>query len=416
MIKSIFKFIVLTILVLVVGAFALPYFIGKEKVVSFLEQEAFKNSDKKLKINGAVDFGFFPNVYVKLEDAIFSDSKGTKIPLKNFEVSLPFSTIISGDVKLNAKTDLNGTPIDGTLSFANYKEIIANKASQVSLDLSKPVPAKLTGILQLNGPEINYNNFTITHKTTSLTGNLSLKSSVGQKPVISIVTDGKFETADLEEVRRLADFKNYNSDQKLLSGKANGVFKIRTSGIEGADFQNNLSGKVSINLAEGKFYGINFDDVINSITSMQSIGYSADMNKFIELTSFSGNFDIQNGVIVSNDIKATSPIAKADSFGTINLPAKSLNLNIDLETEIKGAKASVPLVVKGPFASPSITPSLDRALMNNLQNVLANPDAYKNVVNEVGDLLKSKNPEDKAQKKQLQNDLINSIGGGLLGR
>src|SRR5258708_6136821 len=130
--------------------------------------------------------------------------------------------------------------------------------------------------------------------------------------------------------------------------------------------------------AVGKFLG--------RTANTQSQGYNS-------ITSPTGNFDVRNGVAVTNDLKAVLNGSSLAGAGSINLAGESLAMHVTavltktLSQQVGGTQVGglmstalnnsqgelvIPILVTGSFQHPIVTPDVEQFAKMKLQNLIPN--------------------------------------------
>jgi AsmA protein len=105
--------------------------------------------------------------------------------------------------------------------------------------------------------------------------------------------------------------------------------------------------------------------------------------------------------VTNNDLSMKSPVLRVAGKGTVSLPPKTVNYRLEPtivgslkgQGDTKDARTglTIPLVIAGPWANPSITPDV----VGMLQDGLKNPEALKQNLKDITGQLKDFNsPKD----------------------
>ncbi len=110
----------------------------------------------------------------------------------------------------------------------------------------------------------------------------------------------------------------------LLTSNVNASFTADTADA----IARSLNGKVSLNLNDGKLTGL---DVMHELAMVgKFLGKTANTPSqgYTSITSLTGNFDVRNGVAVTNDLKAVLNGSSLAGAGSINLAGESLAMHV----------------------------------------------------------------------------------------
>src|SRR6185369_17579324 len=97
-----------------------------------------------------------------------------------------------------------------------------------------------------------------------------------------------------------------------------------TAGSSSDQLARSLNGNLALDLRNGKIANMDLWYEIATVGRFLSTGEK--MQPFTELRSLTGNFNIQNGVARTTDLKAVLDGATVVSAGTVGLVDQSLNL------------------------------------------------------------------------------------------
>src|SRR5262249_62086185 len=94
------------------------------------------------------------------------------------------------------------------------------------------------------------------------------------------------------------------------------------------DISRTLSGKLSMNLANGKLAHVDFLNQLAAVGRfLQSGGGNAEQT-FTNLVKLTGAFDINNGIAQTNNLQAVMDGGTLAAQGTANLADQSLNMHV----------------------------------------------------------------------------------------
>lgn len=232
----------------------------------------------------------------------------------------------------------------------------------------------------------------------------------------------------------------------------------------GNNIASTLNGHLALNLTGGKIAGVDFMQKLSQVAQFQSLGRAA--TGFTELQKLSGDFNIQNGVATTNNLRADLGTGTLAAAGVLSLVDNSINmkvttvLNKNYSQQVGGSQIGgfmqaalannqgelvLPAIVTGTLQSPHVAPDTQAIAQMKLKNLvpsLQNPGALgaifgkggaqgqqQNPLGQVLGALKGQQPtqapqpnnnqpQAQQQKQQQQNNLQNTIQdalGGLFG-
>ena len=176
-----------------------------------------------------------------------------------------------------------------------------------------------------------------------------------------------------------------------------------------------LKGDGRVNFNDGTLVGINIPQLVRSFQTGQISGFQKDASQKTDFSELSGTFIIANGVASNQDLRLVGPLLRLSGAGQINIPQKSLDYQLkpklvaSLEGQGGGALdgIEVPLNVKGPWASPSITP--------DLQSLLANPEKTVETAKKMFESFTKGGGGIKDLQKKIEGGDVGAVLKGLFG-
>ena len=148
----------------------------------------------------------------------------------------------------------------------------------------------------------------------------------------------------------------------------------------------NLNGDGRVTFNDGAIVGINIPKLVRSFQSGQISGFTKNASQKTDFSELSATFAIAQGVATNKDLQLVGPLLRMTGQGLINIHLKSVDYNLKpkLVASLQGqggegalAGIEIPLMVRGPWASPSITPDLTGILTNSDQTVDAAKKIFK---------------------------------------
>ena len=202
-----------------------------------------------------------------------------------------------------------------------------------------------------------------------------------------------------------------------LRGTANAELSLQTQGRTQRQLVQNLSGTGRAAFHNGAIVGINLAALVRNVASAYQ-GGAIGGDRATDFAELSGSFNVRNGVLTNDDLWLQAPVLRVAGRGQVNLPARTLDYRLDPKAAqtLEGQGGSrevagllVPVIIKGPWHAPAITPDLTGVA----QRALEDPEAFKEEVEqqieqlgEAGKAIKKGDPQ-----KMLEG-LLGGQGGG----
>jgi len=259
----------------------------------------------------------------------------------------------------NQKIDLSGLRAANANISLNAKSVLYQTAKFSNLALSLKLAG---GALAIDIPSI------------LLYGGVA-KISATANSANAISANINAEKINLEPF--LKEFANFDR----LSGTAKFNANLSAHGATQQQIISSLTGKGSINVADGVIRGIDLAKLVGSVKGLVT---GADTSS--QTTNFSeasGTFTIASGVVSNSDLSIKSPMLRVAGAGTVSLPAEYVNYRIvptlignqagQGATDKKGAGLDVPIIVQGNFNSLKFQPDL----ASIAQDAINDPEKFK---------------------------------------
>jgi len=263
------------------------------------------------------------------------------------------------------KTTGNGTVTVGTLIYDQL--LLNNVKANVALDRGiiklAPVTAQVYGGQQ--------------------TGAITIDTR--QRPTAVSVTT-TFQKVDANQL-----LSSTSSLKDVLYGLlgANGAVSFQLASAN--DIARTLSGKLSLNLANGKLAHVDFLNQLAAVGRfVQSGGGNAEQT-FTNLVKLTGAFDINNGIAQTNNLQAVMDGGTLAAQGIANLADQSLNMHVTavltksmsekvggtaiggyMSTALENTNGElvIPVVVTGTLQKPQFAPDLKKIAEMKLQSIV----------------------------------------------
>ena len=310
----------------------------------------------------------------------------------------------------------SGTVAVGTIVYD--KTELSNVHSNVNLNHGVIELSPLTA--QVYGGQIN--------------GTISIDE---RHPTATFAVNAKLAGADANKLMTAAA----NSPGTLygtLAATINQTFSTPPSG----DVVQTLNGPFSFVLTNGKLMKV---DLIAELSKIGKFG-GAGAKGYTAISQMSANFQVQNGVANTNDLKAALDVGTMAAQGALNLVSQTLNMHLQavltkgysqsvggtgvggyLNTALanKQGELVLPVIITGSMNHPIVAPDVERLAQMKLNNILPTAAGVlggknANVGGIVGGLLgggqqPAAQPGQHPNQQQDLNNTINNALGGLLG-
>lgn len=311
----------------------------------------------------------------------------------------------------------------------------ALKAANANLDI-------VIGALKFGGINASDMKANITTKDGSLKLNIGNAGVYGgsAKGVVHASSAGvgsnlTFSGIDIEQLMTAL------SGKSRLTGKANFTLAVNGSGNSQRAIISTLNGNGSLQVVDGSVKGINIASFLRD--AKKGFLFSDGATEKTDFTELTGTFQIAQGIVSNQDLSMKSPVLRLAGKGTVSLPPKTVNYRLEptLVATTKGqgdtkdrSGITIPLLISGAWANPSITPDLTVAITDALKDPAKLKENLMNIKTGVKDfnspsdigaaLLGNKKAETSApggaaaaqptNKKQAKEQLIREGIGGLL--
>ena len=257
-----------------------------------------------------------------------------------------------------------------------------------------------TGAITYQSVKIGKSALTVSIKDRLLTANLTelqlyKGTSKGQitvnarnkTPTISVKTN----IIDVQALPLLQDVNGFD----WIDGLANINLDVTAQGRSQSQLVQSLKGKAGFSFTNGAIRGINVAKMIRNVKSLNLSGWSRGQAEQTDFSKLGASFIINTGKAVTSDLAMIGPLVRLKGAGTVNLPAQTLDFRLQpkLVGSLKGqggeadlSGVDIPVIVKGPWSSPSIRP--------DLKGLLEDPKQVKKTIKKLGKALKKTKPKD----------------------
>lgn len=255
----------------------------------------------------------------------------------------------------------------------------AAKAAATEPDLRFMTPWKVSGQIQV--ADLRMRGLQMTDLRASLNGSkgqfnldpLRFDLSGGQVSERASLDIRRYPASWTESVHitgvRIGPVLKALADMDMLEGTLQLDTDLKATGLLPENAMKSLNGRGNFVMRDGSVKGFDIAGTMRNLTSpAQQQG-----PKQTDFAQLSGSFILRKGVASNSDLFMASPLFRLTGEGIVNLPAGTLDYHVkprlvgtlvgqgDTVTVRKGL--TVPLHIRGPFASPKITPEIDPATL-----------------------------------------------------
>ncbi|HSE48133.1 MAG TPA: AsmA family protein [Terriglobales bacterium] len=207
----------------------------------------------------------------------------------------------------------------------------------------------------------------------------------------------------------------------LLMANANTSFR---SGSSSDQIARSLNGTLNLNLRNGKIANMDLWYELANAGKFLTTGQKFSEQPFTNLVALTGDFDVQNGVAQTNNLKAVIDGATVTGAGSANLADQSLNMRMvatlskERSQEVGGTgiggfmrtalanqngELVIPVQVTGTFAKPKFAPDMQRIAQMKMEGLSTNPvGTVQDILGTFGGKKKQQQPPPDGQPQSQQ--------------
>jgi AsmA protein len=243
-----------------------------------------------------------------------------------------------------AGTPAAGPDLSGLRALDAALDVALDGLETEGLELG---PARGRAVLEAGRLELRVADAALHDGTVS--GRLTLD---GNRPVPPVALDLRFSGVQAGPLlRRLADFDG-------LTGAASGSVALTGQGTTPDALIPTLDGRGALSFKDGAFRGIDLAHALQAALATLRGGASGAGQGQTAFAELAASWTMADGVARTDDLRLAGPLLNATGAGTVDLPAETLDLRLEARAPETGVDFAVPLHLRGPIASPSVSPDL----------------------------------------------------------
>ena len=215
----------------------------------------------------------------------------------------------------------------------------------------------------------------------------------GNLPVLAV--DEKIENVDLAKLA-FAMF-----EQKNITGRINGGFKLSARGADADALMRDLSGTMTFSLSDGTYEGVDVWYELRRARALlrQETPPEPVLPARTPFSSVKATGVVTKGVMKNDDFVADLPFMQITGNGSVDLPAATVDYALRARVfkkpeAMQGAapeeiedltKVVIPLKITGPLTKPSVTPDVEKLVQQKVEE-----EVRERLEDKLKDLLKKK--------------------------
>ncbi len=320
------------------------------------------------------------NVNVKMDDTTLT---GTMTVPRTDSGSYQFDLVgdsINLDRYMEPATDAEASVASGDeVPVVIPTELIAPLNARGTLKLES---ATLTDIV-LEDVDLGLNASRGKLRIYPITANLFSGTYSGD---VRIDASGRVPRLSMNETIKgvdLASLADAMFEQDNITGSISGNFELSGSGTDLQAVQRDLAGNMAFELKDGSYEGTDIWYELRRARAFikQEEAPQASLPARTAFSTVSMSGVVTNGVMRSNDLFAELPFLQLTGGGNVDLAAATVDYDLiarvlERPEFLAGAtaeeldeftEAKIPLNVKGPIDSPTVTPDIEELLKNEIE-------------------------------------------------
>lgn len=180
----------------------------------------------------------------------------------------------------------------------------------------------------------------------------------------------------------LRDAANFQS----IEGKGTITLDLTATGASQSAIVSALGGYAKLEFFDGAIRGVNIAKMLRNLGTGIVEGWQGGEAEKTDFASLGASFKVAQGKATTDDLHLVGPLVRMTGAGTVDLPAKRLNLRVEpqLVASLEGqggkqdlAGLGVPVMISGSWGKPKIYP--------DIKGILENPTAAYERLRQLGD-------------------------------
>lgn len=327
-IKAAFSIICLLIVICIIAAGCLIYFVDPNKVKPVLIDEVKKETGYLLTIDGKLSWSFYPRLAIKADHLQLKQPGETSafLDASNVHIATDLMEVLRSHEKLEGKVTVSN------LALMNIKS--ENVSAEISVEnkvltLSAITASLYGGKLQGNASGQNFAS------QPKWQWNMQL-DKIQLKPLLQDVNgeNSKIRLAGTGSFSMMAETSGKNREQLLQGLSGSSVFQLEDGIVEGID----------INY---------FLQLASALVNKQSTDQLMNTNQ-TNFSQLNGTVVIKNGAATTNDLLLMAPAFSVQGKGNVGLLSQHLNLELKINPQMQKQKWNIPVLVTGDLNHPDI--------------------------------------------------------------
>lgn len=200
-----------------------------------------------------------------------------------------------------------------------------------------------------------------------------------------------------------------------IGGRVSGTVALNTRGASQKEFIDNVGGNVNFKVDGGYIKGIDLIAMAKNITAAFIAGARADQQT--EFQQLSSDFNVEKGVLRTDNLIFSSKILDFAGRGDINLPDLSIDFrmipkvkNVEDERDVLGG-VRAPIIISGDLLQPSYRLEVQAIV----EDLIKNPKSTENLVKQLKRDFKGIKDNIKSDAKGGDGSVVNDLKNILKG-
>lgn len=352
-------------LILLIATVSLVNFVDPNQFKEPIENLAFKQTGYRLTLKGPLSWRAFPLLSLQLDNVLLQDGSPSRAPVGTAKT-------------IKAECSLR------SLYSANLHVILTLQDVALMHDSNEPLKIEsIQATVLVHDGIIQMNPFVLHIANSRHTGNLSVNLR-GKTPAYSLT-----HSADNFNINPLLTRLGYKD---RLEGLTHLKMALRASGNSPSELKHSLSGTLSVEIINGKLYGLDLPlllknvqakvyNLANALLQRSSTPSTTDadganwkptssLSTYTPFSALKGTATIVNGLLKNPDFSVTHPEYTIQGSGTFSLTHQVIQYQASMRLLSNPypandkigqflAETPISLSVQGNLSAPSIRPDLN---------------------------------------------------------